>query len=191
MRHLLGILVAVMIASSCYAEDSLVFYNTGKRDPAAWGVLREYFSSKNYALSFYQGDGVIEHHLEKANRINAIKPGAFVSIEFLFGEEKHVMVIMTDSGKIGQPNGRTEPEGRRLLWAVEELPAKHEAQSKRLADLVAAQFQAPVKRMPLFPLVGVDMPGIFVSIQCPKEEARSVLAMLHAALQKYYRRDKL
>lgn len=191
MRHLLSILVAVMIASSCYAEDSLVFYNTGKRDPAAWSVLREYFSSKNYALSFYQGDGVIEHHLEKVNRINAIKPGAFVSIEFLFGEEKQVMVIMTDSGKIGQLNGRTEPEGRRLLWAVEELPVKHEVQSKRLAEFVAAQFQVPVKRMPLFPLVGVDMPGIFISIQCPKEEARSVLTMLHAGLQKYYGRDKL
>lgn len=192
MKHLLGILVAVIIASSCYAEDSLVFYNTGKRDPAAWSVLREFFSSKNYAISFYQGDGVIEHHLEKVNRINAVKPGVFVGIEFLFGEEKRVMVVMTDSGKIGQPNGRAESEGRRrLLWAVEELPLKHEAQSKRLAELVAAQLEVPVKRMPLFPLVGVDMPGIFVSIQCPKEEAKSVLAMLHAALQKYYRRDRL
>lgn len=192
MRHLLGVLVAVMIASSCYAEDSLVFYNTGRRDPAAWSTLREYFSSKNYALSYHQGDEVIERHLEKVNRINAIKPGAFVGIEFLFGEEKHVMVVMTDSGKIGPPNGRTEFEGRRrLLWAIEELPAKHEAQSKRLAELVAAQFQVPVKRMPLFPLVGVDMPGIFVSIQCTKGEAKSVLAMLDAALQKYYRRDTL
>jgi len=180
-----------MIASSCYAEDSLVFYNTGRRDPAAWSVLREYFSSKRYASSFHQGDEVIEGHLEKVNRINALRPGAFVGIEFFFGEGKRVMVVMTDSGKIGQPDGRTGIEGRRLLWAVEELPAKHEAQSRRLAELVAAQFQVPVKRMPLFPLIGVDMPGIFVTIQCNKEEAKSVLAMLDAALHKYYRRDKL
>lgn len=192
MKYLLGVLFVAIFLSSCYAEDNLVFYNAGKRDPAAWNALRAFFSSRNYALSFYQGDGVIERHLEKANRINALKSGAFVGIEFLFGEEKRVMIAMADSGTAGQTNGRTELEGRRrLLWAVDELPAKHEAQSKRLAELVAAQFGVRVKKIPLFPLVGVDMPGIFVSIQCTKEEASSLLALLDAALQKYYRRDRL
>jgi hypothetical protein len=191
MRHLLSVIFAVVFFTSCYAEDNLVFYGAGKRDPAAWSALKEYFSSKNYALSFYQGDGVIERHLEKVNRINTIKSGLFVGIEFTYGEEKQVMVAMAETGKDGQASSKTESEGRRrLLWGVDELPAKHEAQSKRLAELVADQFQVTVKRIPLFPLLGVDMPGVFVSIQCNKEEARSLLTMFDTALQKYYKRDR-
>jgi hypothetical protein len=191
MKHLLSVLFAVVFFTSCYAEDNLVFYSAGKKDPAAWSTLKEYFSSKNYALSFYQGDGVIERHLEKVNRINTIKSGLFVGIEFTFGEEKRVMVAMAGSGKDGQANSGTESEGhRRFLWGVDELPAKHEAESKRLAESVAGQFQVAVKRIPLFPLLGVDMPGIFVSIHCHKEEAGSLLTMLDAALRKYYKRDR-
>lgn len=190
MKHLLSVLFIAILFTSCYAEDNLVFYNTGKRDPAAWGELKEYFSSRSYAVSFYQGDGAMERHLEKAARINAIRSAVFVGMEFTFGEEKHVMVVMAPDGG-GTTGMRTELDGRRrVLWGVDELSAKHEAQSKRLAELVAAQFQVAVKKMPLFPLVGVDMPGIFVSIQCNKEEAGSLLTMLDAALKKYYRRDK-
>lgn len=191
MKHLvLSVLFAFILFTPCYAEDNLVFYNAGKRDVAAWGALRDYFSSRTYAVSFYQGDGGVERHLDKTTRINTIKSGAFVAIEFAFGEEKHVMVAMTP-GDGNSPGTRTEFDGRRrLLWGVDELPAKHEAQSKQLASLVAAQFQVTVKRVPLFPLIGVDMPGIFISIQCNKEEAGSLLAMLDTALQKYYRRNK-
>lgn len=190
MKHLLSVLFVFILFTSCYAEDNLVFYNAGKRDLAAWTVLKEYFSSRSYTVSFYQGDGGIERHLDKTTRINTVKSGIFVAIEFAFGEEKHVMVGMTP-GEGSASGTRTEFDGRRrLLWGVDELPAKHEAQSKRLAELVAAQFQVTVKRMPLFPLVGVDMPGIFISIQCNKEEAGSLLTMLDTALQKYYRRDK-
>lgn len=191
MKYLLSALIVVVVSSCCYAEDNLVFYGMGRKDPAAWSILREYFSSKSHAVSFYQGDGVIEHHLEKANRINAMKSGVFVAIEFVFGEGKHMMVAMVDSGGDSRANAGTGVEGRRLLWAVDELPAKHEAQSKRLADLVAAQLGVTARKVPLFPLIGIDMPGIMVSIECGREEAKSLLAMFEAALQKYYRRDKL
>lgn len=191
MKHVLSALIVVVFCTSCYAEDNLIFYNTGKRDSVAWGVLKEYFSSKNYALSFFQGDGAIERHLEKVNRINTFKLGAFVAVEFTFGYEKHVMVAIAEYGKGGEAGKKKEFDGRgRLLWGVEELPARHEAQSKRLAELVAAPLQVKVKRVPLFPLLGVDMPGVFVSVQCRKEEARSLLTMLDSALQKYFRRDK-
>jgi hypothetical protein len=187
---LLTALFAAILSSPCCAEDNLIFYSTGKRDPAASSALRDYFSSKRYALSFYQGDGSMERHFERVNRINASKSGALVAIEIMFGEEKHVMVAMADLGKDSQASAKTGGR-RRLLWAVDELPAKHEAQSKQLAELVAAQFGVKVKKVPLFPLIGVDMPGIFVSIECGREEARSLLAKLDAALQKYYRRDRL
>lgn len=188
MKYLFTILSAIVFFTSSYvwAEDNLVFYSAGRRDPAAWGVLRDYFSSKNYGLSFYQGDRVMERHLEKVNRINTIKSGAFIAIEFVFGQEKQVMVAT--AGRMGGGTGFEERQ--RLLWGVDELPEKHEAQSRQLADFVASQFQVTVKKMPLFPLVGIDMPGIFVGIQCKKEEAGGLLALLDSALRKYYRRDK-
>jgi hypothetical protein len=189
VKHIVSLLIAIIFSTSCYAEDNLVFYNAGKRDPAAWGLLKEYFSSKNYALSFYQGDGSLEHHLDRVNRINVIKSGVFVGIEFTFGDQRRAMVATAEFGKDREAAQNKESEDRkRLLWAVEELPAKHEAESQRLAELVAVPFQVKVKRMPLFPLLGVDMPGLFVSIQCKKEDARSLLTMLDGALQKYFKK---
>jgi hypothetical protein len=120
-----------------------------------------------------------------------MKRGVFVGIEFTFGEGRQVMVAMAEPAKEGIGGSGSESAGyQRLLWRVDELPAKHEIQSKRLADLVASPFQVKVKRLPLFPLLGVDMPGVFVSIECKKEDAWSLLVMLDQALQKYYKREK-
>lgn len=191
LSHALGVLMALVFLTSCYGEDNLVFYNAGRKDQAAWSVLKEFFSSKNPATLFFQGDGVIDRHMERINRINASSPGVFVGVEFVFGEGRQAMVAMAELSREG-PGGLSSEYGgnQRLLWRVDELPAKHEAQSRRLAELVAAQFHVKAKRMPLFPALGIDMPGIFVSIECRKEDARSLLATLDQALQKYRRKER-
>ena len=189
VKYLAGLLLVFAVFGTCYGENNLVLYNAGKKDPAAWNILKEYFSSKNYSTLFLQSDGVIERHLERANRVNAIKSGAFVAVEFTFGDEKRVLVAVPETTKDGNGGLRGEPDGQ-LVWPVEELPARHQAQSRRLAELIAAPFQVKVKKIPLFPLLGIDMPGVLLAVQCKRDEARSVLTALDQALQKYYRRDR-
>jgi hypothetical protein len=192
LKYFLTFLIVLSFYSSPYAADNLVFYNAGKRDSAAWTVLREYFSSGKYIASFYQGHGVLEPHLEKIDRINAMGPGVFVGVEFTFGEEKHIMVAMAEFDKDGEGSSKREFEAPpRLVWRMEDISGRHEAESRRLAELIAAPFQTAVKRIPLFPLLGIDMPGVFVSIQCRHEDARSILAVLDGALRQYYRRNRL
>jgi len=46
-----------------------------------------------------------------------------------------------------------------------------------------------VKHVPLFPLLGVDMPGIFLRLECSQDKVREALGLLHGSIQSYLRRD--
>ena len=47
----------------------------------------------------------------------------------------------------------------------------HVAASREAAELIAGEFDVKVLELPLFPLLGIDMPGLFLQVECPKEEA--------------------
>ena len=59
-------------------------------------------------------------------------------------------------------------EGRFL--AIDEIPARFARESDRLAASVAAPFGVKVKHLPLFPLLGVNMPGIVVKLEFDQGE---------------------
>ena len=91
----------------------------------------------------------IEKHVDKINRINRGSAGSvFLAMELLPDEKSHVMVAESEAKK---------GEGRFL--AIDEIPARFARESDRLAAAVAAPFDVKVKHLPLFPLLGVNMPG--------------------------------
>ena len=116
--------------------------------------LRQYFESKGYGVTIVQGETVIEKHVEKVNRINRGPGSVFLAMEFIPAESSRVMVAESDA-KIG--------EGR--ILAIDEIPARFARESDRLAADVAAPFNVKVKHLPLFPLLGVSMPGIVVKLE--------------------------
>jgi len=78
----------------------------------------------------------------------------------------------------------TKGEGRFL--AADEVPAQYSVESGRLAEIVASGLNVKVKRVPLFPLVGVNAPGIFVRMEGKEEELKGYADKLCSGIDKYF-----
>jgi hypothetical protein len=177
MRRLFIIIFLLLPFFHSQAGEHVVLYRIGEKDPVAWNLLSKYFTSKGYNVSTYEGTDSLEKHIENVNRINKGKGSLLLAIDFNIGETNHVLIAITDAKK-----------GKGNVLAIEEVPAIHESNSKELATLLASSFNRGVKQLPLFPLLGVDMPGIFLRMECTKEKAGEMLNKLHDSLQKYFRR---
>jgi hypothetical protein len=75
-------------------------------------------------------------------------------------------------------------EGRFL--AIDEIPARFAPESDKLAAHVAASFNVKVKHLPLFPLLGVSMPGIVVKLEFSEGETTDVIAKLSRGVETYF-----
>jgi hypothetical protein len=202
------LVILLLAVQHCFGADSFAVYQVGAKEQQSWSLVRDFFKEKGYDVVFQQGETTLEKHLEKAARINRGTAKFLLALEFVSGDDASVLVAMTDrkgaeggspSAEPGAPpaprtgNGLTTfapgaQVGNRFL-AIDELPGKYAADSGRLADAVAGSFNTKVKHMPLFPLLGVDMPGIFLRIECRQDKAGEMLGLLHGSIQNYLRRD--
>lgn len=201
MRYLLLIALFASLAAPCSGEP-LIVYRLGQDHPG-WAAIKEYFDSRGYPVTIYQGETTIEKHLERASRINRGPAGIFLAIEFATGQQPKAMVVAPafekrDEGAAqpqagvdaAQPKSGGQPDGQGVIfYAIDEVPARHAEASKRLADSIASSFNVKVRRMPLFPVLGVNMPGIFVHLECKEEQVKELLNTLLGGIDKYTRRD--
>jgi hypothetical protein len=67
-------------------------------------------------------------------------------------------------------------EGRFLQ--IDEVQARHSEDSYALAELMAKAFKTKVMRLPLFPLLGIDMPGVFLRITYQKDSQEAFFTRL-------------
>jgi hypothetical protein len=192
VKILLGLPLVLLLVTCCFGADSLVVYQVGAKEQQSWTVFKDFFREKGYDVFFHQDETTLEKHLERIGKINRGPAKFFLAMELVFGEDGSVLVAMTDQkGSEGSQGGSLNPlseSGNRFL-TIDELPAKYASESGRLAEAVAASFNVKVKHLSLFPLVGVDMPGIFLRIGCKQDKAREMLGLLHRSIQTYLRRD--
>ncbi len=187
----LGVVLVLVLATCCFGGENLAVYQVGVKEQQPWVLFKDFFKEKGYDVFFYQGEMTLEKHLERAGKINRGPAKFLLVMELVYGEEGSVLVAMTDQKKAESPQGLAgdfQPGGNRFL-TVDELPARHAAESRRLAEAAAASFSVKVKQLSLFPLVGIDMPGIFLRIECKQDKAREVFGLLHGCIQNYLRRD--
>jgi len=201
VRYLLLIALLTVLAAPCSGEP-LILYRLGQDHPG-WSAIKEYFDSRGYPVTIYQGETTIEKHLERAGRINRGPAGIFLALEFASGQQPKAMVVAPafekrDAGAAQPQAGAdatqakpgAQPDGQEVIfYAIDELPGRHTEASKRLADGIASSFNVKVKRMPLFPVLGVNMPGIFVRLECKEEQVKEMLNTLLSGIDKYTRRD--
>jgi len=166
-----------------YGAQHVVLYQVGEKDPAAMSMMRRHLSAKGFGVSVFDGADTIEKQVELANRINRLRASLFIAIDFSFAEEEReeaaVTIAVTDVKKKGDK-----------VLAIEDVPGAYAASSKEFATLLAGEFNRKVLELPLFPLVGIDMPGIFLRIECSKDEAGEVLGKLSESIQKYFGKGK-
>jgi len=172
------ILLFVFFPVFCsHGGEHIVLYRLGAKDPVAWEQLRKYLGTRGYATSMYDGTNSIEKHVENVNKLNKLKASAFLAMDFGVGEKNQVMVAVT-----------TATRGKGNILAIEEMPALYANESRELASSVASAFDKGVKEFPLFPLLGVDMPGIYLRITCTPDKTGEVFQKLHEGIRKYFKR---
>jgi len=179
MKHILFWLCIIFLMSSLdvHARDSLVFYQVGERDPVLWNALKRSFASKGYGVSVYEGATTLEKQIQNANKINKERAAIFLAIELVSSDIESTFVAMSSAKK---------KKGNVL--EIDELPAAHIEDSEELAQAIATAYKRKIKKLPLFVLLGIDMPAVFLRIDCPKDRAADIFDRLHEGLQKYTRR---
>ena len=204
---LLSLIILFTAFQSCFGAGSFALYQVGTKEVQSWSLARDFFREKGYDILYQLGETTLEKHLEKMSKINRSSAKFLLAMEFVSGDDTGVLVVMTDRRG---PGGDTSPEsggaamsrtgkdvttfapdvqaGNRFL-AVDELQRKYASDSTRLADAIAGSFHVKVKHVPLFPLLGADMPGIFLRIECKQDKVGEMLGLLHAGIQNYLRRD--
>ena len=179
MRRI-SILVCILLLIpffSLQARDNLVFYQMGDQEPALWSVLKKYFTGKGYGVSIYEGADSIEKQIQNANKISKEKAVVFLAVELVQSEKEGIFIAISNTKK-----------GKGSILEIDEVPAVHGTDSEDLALFIAAPFGAKIKRLPLFAFLGIDMPGTFLKINCPRDRTGEILNRLNEGLQKYLNR---
>ena len=172
------VLIFVFVPVFCsHGGEHIVLYRLGVKDPIAWDQLKRYLGAKGYRVSIYDGADNIEKHVEIVNRINKLKAAAFFAMDFSVGETNQAMVAITIAKR-----------GKGNILAIEEIPAVYANESRELASSLASVFDKGIKEFPLFPLLGVDMPGVFLKISYTHEKTLDVFNKLHEGMQRYFKR---
>jgi hypothetical protein len=176
----LSFLLAVLVLSFCVsyvhaAGNSIILCRIGDATPQAWTTLRQYFEDKGYQVTFYQGEATVERHVEKVSGLNRGPGAIFLAVELVPASRPRVMVAVTDARK---------GEGRFLT--IDQVPDRFARESEKLAAFVAAPFKVKVKRLPLFPLLGINMPGVFVRMQFKEGEVEDGAKKLYAGVDRYF-----
>ncbi len=176
MRMVLAMLLVLLLSVEAHAgRHSIVFYRMGESGQQAWTLLREYFETKGYSVVVVRGETVIEKHVEKISKINRVRDGVFLAVEMTPDETSRAMVAESDA-KIG--------EGRFLT--IDETPARFARESDKLAASMAAQFAVTVKHLPLYPLLGVNMPGAVVKLEFDQGKTIETIAKVYKGVENYF-----
>ena len=177
-RIVLLVLLFLLFAVFCsHGGEHIVLYRLGMKEPVAWDQLRRYLGAKGYKISMYDVPDNIEKHVENVNKINKLKASALFAMDLGAGEKNQIIVAVT-----------TTKKGKGNILAIEEIPALYANESRELATSLASVFNKGVKEFPLFPLQGVDMPGVFLKISYTPDKTNEVFEKLHEGIQKYFKR---
>jgi hypothetical protein len=177
-RALLLVCVFLLIPFfSLHARDNIVFCQMGDRDPALWSGLKKYFTGKGYGVSIYEGADSIEKQIQNVNKISKEKADIFLAVELVPSDKEGIFVAISKTKK-----------GKGIILEIDEVPAAHGIDSEELALSIAVPFGTKIKRLPLFVFLGIDMPGAFLKIDCPKDRMGEIFNKLNEGLQKYLNR---
>ena len=170
-------LVLLLSAHCAHAEPrSIVLCRIGESGAQAWSFFRQYLQGKGFQVTFYQGGATIEQHVQEVNNLVRGPGGSILlALELVPATQTQILVAVTDAKK---------GEGRFLL--IDQIPAQFAEESERLAGFLAGPFKVGVKHLPLFPLLGVDMPGVFVQMHYKEGEFEGTLQMLEGGVERYF-----
>ncbi len=162
---------------NAYAKDNIVIYRMDAKDQTVWSVIKKSFDTKDYNVSIYDKTENMDRHIENLNRINRSNALLMLAMDFRLSDRTDIFIAVSESEKT---SGR--------LLTLEQVTGHHSNNSTMLAKEIASSFGKNLKKFSVFPLLGVDMPGTFVKIECKNEQMNEMLDKLHGSIQKYLKR---
>jgi hypothetical protein len=178
MKYLLGFFLLLAYTPLAFAAEHIILYQVGRTQPAHMALFKKTLTAKGYRVKVFEGSANLEKHLETASRMNREKADAVIALDLKPGDTSRAVIAASIANK-----------GTGRFFAVEEVQSAHEERSLELAVALASQFKAGIKRFPLFPLLGVDTPGVFVRLQFSQESMGEMFEDFYEGLQKYFGRS--
>lgn len=158
------------------ASEHIAFCAIGHKEVADWSLLKGYFEMRGYEVTIYQGADDIQGQIKNADMINKGTASLLIAMDMNQGKEESVFLAVAAFKK---------GEGRFLQ--IDEVQARHSDDSYALAELMAKAFKTKVIKLPLFPLLGIDMPGIFLRITYQKDSQEAFFARLEGCIKEYFK----
>ncbi|MCS7280026.1 MAG: hypothetical protein NZ583_00135 [Desulfobacterota bacterium] len=178
MRDGIIVLLLILFPAISYSQ-TIYFYVVSPMEEEIRRDLIRTLKKSGIEFSFYQGKRDLEEHLRLISEINEKRKGVFCAIDLRKKEVSSILVAVSNARK---------QDGRFLR--IHEIPAIHIGLSLKIAEHVASSYGKNVIRLPLFPLLGVDMPGLFFRFYGPELKAAHVLNPLIEAVKKYSPREQ-
>ena len=174
-------IILVLLGCLCNVEakETIVLVQTGAGDTVLSNGLKKHLASQGYGVSSYEAATTIEQQIQNANKVNREKAGAFIALELVASQNEDCFVALPPANK-----------DKNKLLEIDQVPGRHSSDSEVLAYSIAEQFGSKVKRLPLFVFLGIDMPAVFLRIECQKEKMRETYIKVEKGIHGYFNRSE-
>ncbi|MHB8110598.1 MAG: hypothetical protein ACYDHW_11265 [Syntrophorhabdaceae bacterium] len=171
------VFLLVLSVPGAMAGDRIALCRAGATDDVLFSGIRKYLTNKGYTPIVCDIPKTIEKQIESAGKMNKEKIVYVLAVELIPSDQPDAFVAISDAKKM-----------KGLVFNADEVPGNHVERSEELASSIAARFGKKVKHLPLFMLLGIDAPGVFVRLHVPKEKPQEIFDKLYDGLSTYRER---
>jgi hypothetical protein len=177
----LTVLFLVILSTTVRAAGpAIVLYRVGDSGQDIVASVTRALEAKGFSVILIQGETTVERHVEKISIANRSPAKIFIAFQFVPSEKIRRVTVVKTLSKKGNGNFLT----------INEVPGKFADESNSLAYAIADSFTVKVKQMPLFPLLGVNMPGLFLRLEAKESDLADFATKLSASLEKFMKKGR-
>jgi hypothetical protein len=177
----LNILLLTVASTTAHAASpTIAVYRVGNSGLDSGASAFRAFEAKGFSVILVQGETTIEKHVEKVNIVNRSPAKVFIAFQFVPSEKIRRITVAKTLSKKGNGNFLT----------IDEVPGKFTDESNKLAYAIADSFAVKVKQMPLFPLLGINMPGIFLRLEAKESDLPDFVSKLSVSIDKFMKKER-
>lgn len=173
MRYAVLLFLSVILHSELHAQH-IFLYMVGTPNNDIRQTFLKVLKKHGMDFTLHTGTKNLEEHLRLVSEINTRKKGLFIAVDLNKREKPGPFVAVFKPKK---------PDGK--LLRIDEIPYVHIDLSTKIAEHIASSFGIRVVKLPLFPLLGVDMPALYLRLRENKEEMELVTKLVKEAIRKY------
>ena len=177
MRYLFLVGSLVLFCTSVFGE-TIFLYLVSIPDDQIWQVFLKSLRKEGLDPVPQKGTRELEDHLRIVSNINSGKKGLFVAIDIK--REKNTKILVG----VFAPK---KPEGK--IKSIEEIPYAYYDTSYKIAESIAMAYGKKVLKAPFFPLLGVDMPALYIKLRFKEGDIGPFVSVMKDGIKRYLMED--